>query len=111
VEYLHLEEKYLHNFFNFSDKKEVDTAKANIVQSTWDAVNRITTSFIDDGFYGSINDPTNGKWFALATERIQNLKQISSDLEAMLSEEIHHKNQSINSEFWLYLYLLSTPFY
>ncbi len=99
IEYLHLEDKHFHNFYMFSDEKEKAVADKFIDQSHWKEVKEITSSFVGKGYSNAITDPTGGKWFALTTLRVNDIKKIITELEYNLTQEANEKlsdaNQSI----------------
>lgn len=91
VEFLHFEERRLHDFYRFSDPIEKELANKYYGSESWEKVNAITNSFINGSYSGAITDPSKGQWFVTATSRIQDIKAITLLLEDNIYKEAEYK--------------------
>jgi|GEM_PF-866906 len=96
--FIQAEDNRLYDFLKFSSPNESSLAKPYMNSSNWQAVDEVI-SYIQNGSQsGSIADPVDGRWFALATSRIEGIKNIITTLEANLSESADAKSQQIDKK-------------
>lgn len=72
-------------------------------QQSWQQVEAIQQTVADGGPSDTLADPSNGQWFALATQRIAAIKQVSGELNSKFVAEAHQIKQRALNGLWVTL--------
>jgi methyl-accepting chemotaxis protein len=100
--YLIAEKNRLNDFNAFSDEAEKNIANKHNHSEYWDTVQKITNDFLHGPTSGTVSDPSDGQWFDIASNRIADIKKITTELEVGISNEIKEKeNAAALKETWV----------
>ena len=101
--FIDAEQRNLQNFLTFSDQKNTEIIEPFLNSDLWNEVDSITQSIIEGFRYGDVEDPTEGQWHALSTNRIDDIASIIQQLKDDLVEESNSKLASIQNKINLIL--------
>jgi len=97
-EFIQAENNRLSDFLNFASQGEVNVAKPYLESPDWQAVDKVIDYISRGTQSGSVSDPVDGQWFSLATQRIEDIKNIILTLEANLSDSADSKSTQANTQ-------------
>lgn len=88
------EQRSLESFKRFADQKYIDQLNQFAKSELWKEVST-TAELYESDIGGSVLDPSNDKWFDIATQRIENMDAIASNIRQKLNQDAtNHLNST-----------------
>ncbi len=91
--YIDGEDNYIRNFLHTATEKQHKKFSQLELQPHWQSVTSAQTTFTKHTDTGTIKDPANGKWFSLASQRINDIDQLAHSIMLDIKQQAQNEHQ------------------